>query len=144
MQDKGQPPSNPKGFLQQEQLPFLIFAPHLVGKVPLVVQSFSHLGQDPRHKPYRLGLKLPDHHFEDRHNALADSTKCTYELVGQDWFQYGTLGISRVSPIRLPLAKMLLRFQISVSLRCRTLRDSWGLINGWKSNLVTPTHKHSQ
>ena len=103
----GQPPFNPRGFLQQEHLPFLNLVPHLVGRAHLRVLSLSYPGQNPKHKPYRLVLKLPDHHFEDRHNAPADSRKCTCELVGQYQFQYDTPDIPRVSPIGIAIVQVV-------------------------------------
>ena len=57
--------------------------------------------------PYRLGLKLPDHHYEDRRNALADDRKCTCELVGPNWFPYGTPDISQVSPIGIAIDQVV-------------------------------------
>ena len=75
--------------------------------MPPGIPVLSHLGQDLRHMPYRLGLKLPDHHFEDRHDVPAYNMKCTSELVGPNWFPCGTPDISQVSPINIAIDQVV-------------------------------------
>ena len=42
------------------------------------------------HMPYRQGYRLPDHHYEDRHDAPVYNRKCICELVGPNLFPYDT------------------------------------------------------
>ena len=57
--------------------------------------------------PYKQGWRLPGHHYEGRHDAPAYNRKCISELVGPNWFPYGTPDIVQAFPISIAIGQVV-------------------------------------